>query len=151
MGAGPVSTGNSIADLVIATVGPQIRERAESVVREQVEIVIREGRARLDEEAKNYGALVENAVGAVLAQPAAPSTPPSVKADARERSWRTLVQGLIATVIVSVGGGVATAIAEPGFDILSSASLTTAAAAGGTAAIAAILSYVQRLVQPPKV
>lgn len=152
MGAGSGSTGNPIADLVLEKIGPVIRERAEAYVHDAVEAALVEGRARLDAEAKNYGTLVENAVGAVLERPApAPSTGPTAKADARERSWRTLVQGLVATLIVSVGGAAATAIASPGFDILSRESLTTAAAAGGTAAIAAILSYVQRLVQPPKV
>lgn len=148
MGAGTQPTGYEVIANVFA-------ERFRGEMEARLAPIEAEARTRLDAAAADAAARVDELVArARLEAPAVIGqvldTVPSVKADARNRSWRTLVQGLIATVIVGVGGAVGQAVAAPGFDITSSAALGTAGTAAGTAAVAALIAYVQRFIQPPK-
>ncbi|BDB62348.1 hypothetical protein [Rhodococcus sp. RDE2] len=74
----------------------------------------------------------------------------SAKADAKDRAWRTLVQGIVVTVILAVITAFGAAVAAPDFDLLTWDSWKAAATAGGTAAVMAIVAYFQRLLNPPR-
>lgn len=114
--------------------------------------VLAEGRAALDSAVADATAHVDEAVTRIVldAQVSNSETVPDAKADAKSRSWRTLVQGLIATVVVGVGGTLGTALVDPNFDIGDITDWKFAGASVGTAAVAAAIAYVQRFVQPPK-
>lgn len=127
-----------------------VEERLRAEFDQRVSSVIEDGRARIDAAVRDATAAVDAAVtNAVLDGPPASAT--DVKADARERSWRTLVQGVLATVAVGVGGTVGTAIASDDFSLTDWGDWKAAGIAAGTAAVAAGIAYVQRLVQPPRV
>ncbi|APE11004.1 hypothetical protein BO226_19190 [Rhodococcus sp. 2G] len=72
------------------------------------------------------------------------------KTDAKDRAWRTLVQGIVVTVILAVITAFGAAVAAPDFDLLTWDSWKAAATAGGTAAVMAIVAYFQRLLNPPR-
>lgn len=73
-------------------------------------------------------------------------------ADARNRSIRTLVQGLALDVaIAGAAAGLAVVETWQGNDVLSAAAWTAAGTAVGKSVLTAGLSYVARLKLPPKV
>lgn len=128
----------------------EVEKRFRAEFDQRVGAVIEDGRLAIDAAVREATAAVDAAVtNAVLDGP--PASPSDVKADARERSWRTLVQGALATVVVGVGGTVGTAIASDDFSLSDWGDWKAAGIAAGTAAVAAGIAYVQRLVQPPKV
>lgn len=132
------------------TIAGVVEERFRAEFDRRVSAVIEDGRLAIDAAVRDATAAVDVAVtNAVLDGPLA--TPTDVKADARERSWRTLMQGALATVVVGVGGTVGTAIASDSFSLTDWSDWKAAGIAAGTAAVAAGIAYVQRLIQPPKV
>lgn len=128
----------------------EVEKRFRAEFDRRVEVIVADGRTAIDravtEATSHVGELVTAAV-----LDGASSSPVDVKADARERSWRTLVQGALATVVVGVGGTVGTAIASDSFSLTDWGDWKAAGIAAGTAAVAAGIAYVQRLIQPPKV
>lgn len=116
----------------------------------RVEIIVADGRTAIDRAVTEATSHVGELVTAAVLDGPLSSSPVDAKADARERSWRTLVQGALATVVVGVGGTVGTAIASDSFSLTDWSDWKAAGIAAGTAAVAAGIAYVQRLVQPPK-
>lgn len=70
------------------------------------------------------------------------------KADARDRARRTLLQGLVATIVVAGILAVAGAF-QGGFDFLDAGAWKTVAGAAVGAMLAAAGSYIQRFIDPP--
>lgn len=121
------------------------------------DIVAREARSRIEAALPDLVAAVVPALvdAALKGEPVetvpVPNTAPvPVKPDAKDRAWRTLAQGLVATVMLSGAGALGQAIAAPGFDLLGWGSWSGALTGAGTAVLMAVLAYVQRLIQPPK-
>lgn len=135
-------------ELIAREVETRFRSEFEARVGELLE----DGRVALDNAVADATAHVDEAVTRIVldAQVGGSESIPDAKADAKSRSWRTLVQGLIATVVVGVGGTLGTALVDPNFDIGDISDWKFAGASVGTAAVAAVIAYVQRFVQPPK-
>ncbi|MBP2211075.1 lysozyme family protein [Rhodococcus ruber] len=124
-----------------------------------IEIVAREARARIEAALPQLveavvPALVEAALRGDRVEDVATPTPttqlPNPKADAKDRARRTLLQGLVATVLVGVTTALGASLSSPDFSVFELASWSTAGTAAVTAALMAVVSYVQRLVLPPK-
>ncbi|WP_395705003.1 hypothetical protein [Rhodococcus ruber] len=126
-----------------------------------IDIVTREARARVEAALPELlDAIVPTLIDAALrgddvtatATPAVtPTGPaPAPKDDAKDRARRTLLQGLVVTVLVGITGALGTALADPGFDVFALESWGTAVTAAATAALMSVVAYVQRLVMPPK-
>ncbi|MGW9567135.1 hypothetical protein [Prescottella equi] len=80
--------------------------------------------------------------------PSGPARPAS--ADARARAGRTLLGGLVTTMILAVLGALGAAIAAPEFDVFSWGSWSGVVQTLATVAVMSVVSFVQRLVSPPK-
>lgn len=124
-----------------------------------VEIVLREARRRVEQKAPEWiEALLPPLLEAALTGKAVDQVPDPVtreepvppKPDAKDRAWRTLAQGLVATVLVGLVTAVGTAVAAPGFNVFAGESWQAVGTAAGTAAVMSVLAYVQRLLQPPR-
>ncbi|OZD74903.1 hypothetical protein CH273_25805 [Rhodococcus sp. 05-339-2] len=76
-----------------------------------------------------------------------------IKSQARSRALRTLVQGLLAVVLVAAGNAVVQVIAQGSFDIFSWDDWKVVGALAGSAALASGIAYVQNKfgIKPPKV
>ena len=75
--------------------------------------------------------------------------PPSVHADARNRAWRTLVQGLAVDVAAAVVLAVLPSLSGAGFAWTREYWLAVAGLAGRSAIVAAV-SYVARRIKAPQ-
>lgn len=112
-----------------------------------LDIVRREIMRRMDELAP---ALIRAATeGKPVESVPYPSTRPA-QVDARARAGRTLLGGLVTTVILAVLGALGAAIAAPEFDVFSWGSWAGILQTLATVAVMAVVSFVQRLVSPPK-
>lgn len=76
-----------------------------------------------------------------------------IKAQAKSRALRTLVQGLLAVVLVAAGNAVTQAIAKGSLDIFSWEDWKVVGALAGSASLAALIAYLQNTfgIKPPKV
>ena len=76
-----------------------------------------------------------------------------LKAQAKSRALRTLVQGLLAVVVVAAGNAVIQAFSKGSLDIFSWDDWKVVGALTGTAVIGAIVAYVQNAlnIKPPKI
>lgn len=76
-----------------------------------------------------------------------------IKAQAKSRALRTLVQGLLAVVLVAIGNAITQAIAKGSLDIFSWDDWKVVGALAGTAALGALIAYIQNIfgIKPPKV
>lgn len=76
-----------------------------------------------------------------------------IKSQASSRALRTLVQGLLAVVLVAAGNAVVQVIAQGSFDIFSWDDWKVVGALAGSAALASAIAYVQNKfgIKPPKV
>lgn len=133
-----------VADKVLEQFGTDVVDR-----------VVEQVRPRLETEAEAILTSLVDRAQARIAETLTPATTPpdslpSPKADAKDRAWRTLVQGIVATILLAGSTAVGTALTAPEFDLLTWDSWKAAGAAAGTAVLMAILAYVQRLIQPPK-
>lgn len=74
------------------------------------------------------------------------------RTQAKSRAWRTLVQGLLAVVVVAVGNVVTQVIASGSLNVFSWDDWKLVFALAGSAALAALLSYLQNAlgIKPPK-
>lgn len=126
-----------------------------------IDIVTREARARVEAALPDLvEAIVPALIGAALrgddvrTAPTPEVTPtgpaPAPKADAGDRARRTLLQGLVVTVLVGITTALGTAIADPGFEVFALESWGAAGTAAATAALMSVVAYVQRLIMPPK-
>lgn len=123
-----------------------------------VEIVTREAKARVE---AALPSLVEAIVPALLEAvlrgdkvedvdtPLVP-IPVDPKADAKDRAWRTLLQGLVATVLVGVTTALGSSLADPTFSFFELGSWTTALGAASAAAAMSGLAYIQRVLESRK-
>lgn len=144
---------NNALDIVTRELTSKVSEMVEKQVQARVQEALNgvqaEVSARID-------ALVSEipAIAAMSAehQPEQPLADPgvSVRTDARNRAWRTLLQGLVVTVFVAATGAFATAVGKDGFDFGEWESWRLAVNAGMTAALMSVVAYVQRFLNPPK-
>lgn len=74
--------------------------------------------------------------------------PPSATADARNRAWRTFVQGLLVDVVLALSGGISLALASPDFAWTRAYWLGIGLALAKTA-LTTITAYVMRKAAPP--
>lgn len=144
-----------IARNVIEKVGDEIEARTQAAVQAVSDRVQLEAQRRIDAAVADIPTIAIRA-----AQQAVPTAVPGelvldtgadVKVDAKDRAWRTLVQGLIVTVILAVVTAFGTAISSDNFDLATWDSWKAAATAAGTAVMISVTAYIQRLVSPPKV
>ena len=134
---------------VVEKVGSELESRADAVVQAVVDRVEQEAWRRIDAAVADIPQVaIRTAEQALPAQ--LEVMPLDVKADARDRAWRTLAQGLVVTVLLSIVTAFGTAVGSPTFDMLTWDSWRAAATAGGTAAVMAVAAYIQRLLVPPK-
>jgi len=143
-----------ITRAVVEKLGDEIDARSQQVVQAVTTRLEAEAQRRIDEAVAAIPQIAIRAVeqtqplpipGELVHDPA-----PDAHADARDRAWRTLVQGLVVTVVLAVVTAFGAAVAAPGFDLLTWDSWRAAATSGGTAAVMAAAAYIQRLVQPPR-
>lgn len=84
-----------------------------------------------------------------IPDPAPPQTVPAA-ADARSRAGRTLFQGAIATVLVSVLMALAQILGTGTVDIFTGEGWKVIGGTVSAAGIMAVTSFIQRIVSPPK-
>lgn len=78
-------------------------------------------------------------------------TTPAVKADAKNRSIRTLAQGLAVDVLVAVGASAVAILASlEGNDVLSAGAWVALGASVLKSGLTAVASYLARLKLPPQ-
>jgi hypothetical protein len=77
-----------------------------------------------------------------------PTYPPSATADARNRAWRTFIQGLGVDVALAVTGGVSLAVASPDFAWTRAYWLGVGLSLAKTT-LTTITAYVMRKAAPP--
>lgn len=139
----------NVVDLAAAAVLEKLLPQLEERSRQIAQAAVDEANARIDAAIGQLpGIAVISTEHLPDSEQPAPAGDP--KADARNRAWRTLVQGFVATVLVAAVGAFAHAVSADGFDLFSWESWRVAASTGGTAALMAVLAYIQRLVQPPR-
>lgn len=75
-----------------------------------------------------------------------------IKAQAKSRAWRTLLQGLLAVVVVAVGNVVVQAFTQGTLSVFSWDDWKVVATLAGSATLAAAISYLQNAlgIKPPK-
>ena len=143
----------SIVDLAaqatIERLGPEIVRHLTPVIAEvrtrlesEADLVVRQIRERAEAEAAER---IREAAAQIEKTTSVP-----VKKDAKDRAWRTSVQGLIATVVVAVLTAFADLLGGDSVDLLSSAGWKVVLGTVAGAAIMAVSAYVQRILNPPK-
>ena len=148
-----MSESNSVVDLaaraVLERLGPELRRQFEPIIAEvriQAELeaanMVSSIRERAEADAAARIREIAAAAEKTLAVPA--------KKDAKNRAWRTSLQGLAATVVVAVLTAFADVLGGDSVDLLSGAGWKVVLGTVSGAAVMAVLSYVQRLVNPPK-
>ncbi|MBH0119824.1 hypothetical protein I0Q12_09975 [Rhodococcus sp. CX] len=126
------------------------------ITRQVVEKVAAEVDARIDAGVKIITDEVQHRVDGYLAglpqdvEAELVVDPPPAKADARDRAWRTTVQGAVATVLIAVLLALADLLGTGTLDLATSGAWKAIAGTAGGAALMAVLAYVQRLISPPK-
>jgi hypothetical protein len=128
---------NNVVDIITREVTERVLGEVESRVLGAIQAAQAEAQRRIDE-----------LLAPVDLEPAIEA--PSPAKDAKSRALRTIVQGGIATVLVAIFTALATALNGGGVDLTSGEDWKVVAISAGTAAVTAVLSYVQRLVNPPK-
>lgn len=148
-----MSESNSVVDLAaratLERLGPEFRRHIDPILAEiriQAELeaaqMIQDIRQRAEEEAAAKLRDLASSVEKTIAVPA--------RKDAKDRAWRTSLQGLIATVVVAALTGFADILAGDGVDLLSGAGWKVVLGTVAGATVMAVSAYVQRLVNPPK-
>ncbi len=129
-----------------------IRERADTAIAETVAKVEAEGRQRLDD-------IISDLPAAPIFQELEPVDLDGfdafewIKAQAKSRAWRTLVQGVLSAVLIAFGTAAIQAVFVPGFDVFAWEDWKFALVLGIGAAGTALVSYLQNAlgIKPPKV
>lgn len=140
----------SVVDLVRDSVLPKLeaeaRAQVDRIAAQVLSDVQKRAAAAVEAAAAEAVAVAQSAVaagvGEAVAQP--------IRNDAKNRAWRTAVQGLIATVVVSVLVALSALASGGGLDLFSSEGWKVVIGTVSGAAIMAVSSYVQRVVNPPK-
>jgi len=136
-----MSDGNVI-DIITRQVVEKVAAEVDARIDAGVKIVTDEAHRRID----GYLAELPRPVEAELvAQEPAPA-----KVDARNRAWRTTVQGAVATVLVAVLLALAELLGTGTLDLTTGGAWKAIAGTAGGAALMAVLAYIQRLVSPPR-
>ncbi|WP_064257107.1 hypothetical protein [Rhodococcus sp. HS-D2] len=142
---------------VVDKVGPELEKKVQTVVHDVRTLIETEARERIDAAVAEIPQIAiraavraaeQNQTLSVSVEGELMSIDP--KADAKERAWRTFLQGALVTLVLAVGTAFTAALSAPGFDLLTWDSWKTAATAAGVAAMTTVVAYVQRFVQPPK-
>jgi hypothetical protein len=76
--------------------------------------------------------------------------PPSATADARNRAWRTFVQGLLVDIVLAIAGGLSLVLSSPDF-AWTGAYWTAVGLALAKTTLTTIVAYVMRKAAPPAV
>ncbi|WP_418345282.1 hypothetical protein [Rhodococcus pyridinivorans] len=135
---------------VVQRVGPDLEKRVQAVVKDVGDRIQEEAQKRIDAAVKDIPQIAIRSAIRTAEQSQTEAGPVDVKADARDRAWRTLVQGFAVTIILAVITAFGTAVTAPEFDLLTWDSWKAAATAAGTAGMISVAAYIQRLIQPPK-
>jgi hypothetical protein len=77
-----------------------------------------------------------------------PIPPPSVAVDAKNRAWRTFIQGLLSDVLITALVTLTAALSDPGF-VFSRVYLTGVAILIAKSALSAGIAYGMRYSKPP--
>jgi len=151
-----------ITKQVVERVGPEIEKRVGGEIEKRTQDAVRlvTERVQVEAERRINAAVAEIPQIAIRAAEQSAGNPipgelvldggVDARADAKDRAWRTLVQGLFVTVILAVVTAFGTAVAAPDFDLLTWDSWKAAATAAGAAVMISITAYIQRLISPPK-
>ncbi|WP_418346230.1 hypothetical protein [Rhodococcus pyridinivorans] len=146
-----------ITRAVVDKVGPELEKKVQDVVQDVRTRLETEAKERIDSAVAEIPQIAIRAAVRAAEQTQTEAVPVDgelvavdPKADARERAWRTFLQGALVTLALAVGTAFTAALSAPTFDLLAWDSWKTAATAAGVAAMTAVVAYVQRFVQPPK-
>lgn len=143
-----------ITKQVVERVGPEIEKRTHAAMQGITERVQAEAERRIEAAVAEIPQIAIRAAGQSAGTPIPGElvldSGVDARADAKDRAWRTLVQGLFVTVILAVVTAFGTAVAAPDFDLLTWDSWKAAATAAGAAVMISITAYIQRLISPPK-
>lgn len=102
-------------------------------------------------EAVKLAAAEAIAVGkAAVAAGVAEAAAKPIKADARDRAWRTTLQGGIATIVIGVLVAVGELVSSGGVDFFTSSGWKVLLGTASGAAVMAVSAYIQRITNPPK-
>jgi len=144
-----------ITKQVVERVGPEIEKRTHAAMQGITERVQAEAERRINAAVAEIPQIAiraaEHSSGTPIPGELVLDSGVDARADAKDRAWRTLVQGLVVTVILAVVTAFGTAVAAPDFDLLTWDSWKAAATAAGAAVMISITAYIQRLISPPKV
>lgn len=160
-----MATSNNIVDMVSRVViehfegavtqlnaeAAAIRERADAAIVDAVAKVEAEGRKRLDDMVSDLPAAP--IFGEMQSVDLDGFDPVEwIKAQAKSRAWRTLLQGLLAVVFVAVGNVVVQAFTQGTLSVFSWDDWKVVATLAGSATLAAAISYLQNAlgIKPPK-
>lgn len=128
-----------------------IRERADTAIVETVARIEAEGRERVDSVIGNLPSAP--IFGEPLEGELVDFDPIGwFKRQARSRAWRTLLQGLLAVVVMAGGNVVIQAVQQGSLNVFSWDDWKVAATLAGSATLAAVFSYLQNAlgIKPPK-
>ncbi|MGV8875512.1 MAG: hypothetical protein ACOH2Q_23515 [Rhodococcus sp. (in: high G+C Gram-positive bacteria)] len=161
-----MANANNVIDIVTRNVAAQfegavaqlnaeataIRERADTAIAETVARIETEGRARLD------GVIADLPSATVFGELQTVDLDGFdafewIKAQAKSRAWRTLIQGVLSAVLIAFGTAAMQAVFVPGFDFFAWEDWKFALVLGIGAAGTALVSYLQNAlgIKPPKV
>mgnify|MGYP007004568483 CR=1 FL=1 len=124
----------------IDLIAEEVTQRLRGEFRQHVEGLVTAAKQDADAILADFAARLER----VDVSPEAP------KSDAKDRAWRTLLQGLLATILLAGTGAVADALTSESFDITHVGDWKFAITGAATAVTTAALSYVMRFIQPPR-
>lgn len=136
-----------------------IRERADTAIAESVARIETEARARIDSVIENLPSApifgeVREAAADVDGFDLDDVNPMGwLRAQAKSRAWRTLIQGLLAAVVVAASNVVFQAIRTGSLNVFSWEDWKVVGAVAVTAVLGAVVSYFQNAlnIKPPKV
>ena len=131
-----MTTQKNVVDLVADKVIEDFHTQIEPRIAE----VIEDARAAVDQRVTDF----------LVSVPITAAPPVDHKTDAKDRAQRTVIQGLVSTVVVAVLLAITGVIGGDGFDIASASDWKAVGGAALGALLTAGVAFVHRLVTPPK-